>query len=385
LSDIFLSDVRGEPFDVVLLDLALKDMNGEAVAAAIRSNRSLKQPRLVLTGAFDAQVSAAAAAAGVDAFLTKPMRGAALVERLAAVAAGESETLAPAPQAPATAEPAIDLADSAAPAAAQPSAGRQGRVLLAEDNEINTMLACAILQAGGYEIDCVVNGEEAVRAVRDRTYDLVLMDMQMPVMDGLQATGLIRALPAPAGQTPIVAMTANAMRKDQDACLAAGMNDFVSKPFEPDAFLRIVARYMPIDLWDDDDAAPASASVAAAPDLDEAKFDGLVALLPPDRLDRMIHSYIEAARQRLLRMDKLVAAQKYADLAREAHALKGAAGGFGAVRLVALSEQLERACLANDDAETPRLVREIERACARVETALNRRRAEIETSARAAG
>jgi len=113
---------------------------------------------------------------------------------------------------------------------------------LAEDNAINVLLATTLLEAVGYHVTTASNGAEAVEAVRRARYDLILMDVHMPVMDGLEATRRIRALGGEAATLPIVAMTANAMASDQEACLAAGMDDFVSKPFDPDAFLSVVAR-----------------------------------------------------------------------------------------------------------------------------------------------
>ena len=120
----------------------------------------------------------------------------------------------------------------------------QRRILLAEDNEINTLLASTLLQEAGYKVDCVANGADAIAAARQARYDLILMDVQMSVMDGLQATRLIRAIGGDAGAVPIVAMTANAMRHDQDACLAAGMNGFVSKPIDAESFLAVVAGFV---------------------------------------------------------------------------------------------------------------------------------------------
>ena len=117
------------------------------------------------------------------------------------------------------------------------TAGR--RILLVEDNEINTLLASTLLEEAGYVVDCVANGMDAVAAARPDRYDLILMDVQMSVMDGLQATRLIRAA---GGAMPIVAMTANAMRHDQEVCRDAGMDGFVSKPIDAESFLAVVAR-----------------------------------------------------------------------------------------------------------------------------------------------
>jgi signal transduction histidine kinase/CheY-like chemotaxis protein len=375
LAALFTADARDEPFDIALLDAAMPTMSGEAVATTLRESGLARQPRLVLLDSFNPTVRPErAASAGFDAILAKPLRQAALIGRLAALAAGEVEPLsaaAAAEPAPET-EPAFIAPTAPAPTPASAPAASQGRVLLAEDNAVNTMLACAILDAGGYSVECVVNGEEAVEAARARPFDLILMDMQMPRMDGVQAAQLIRALPGPASATPIVAMTANAMRKDQDACLAAGMNDFISKPIDAEAFLRVVSRYMTVDLWEDDGAAEVP-TAATTPDMDEARLDGLIAMLPPDRLQRMADSFVDGSEESLRRMDNLIETLDFHALLREAQALKGAAAGMGALRVVSLAEQLERACLSHDDAEVPRLFRALRAACADAREMINAR------------
>ena len=371
LSAIVGADARGAPFDIVLLDQRMPGMTGGQVAAKIRANSALAQPRLVLATAIGASVGAElAATSGLDAVLVKPVRRGVLLDRLCAFATwDDSETdvaaIARSPGAPLDTSPHAVAAPegTAAPERAEgdPRAADHGRILLAEDNEINTMLATTILNAAGYEVECVVNGAEAVEAARLRSFDLILMDMQMPVMDGLQATRLIRALAAPANAVPIVAMTANAMRKDQDACVAAGMNDFISKPIDPEAFLGVVARFMGAELWDDGELLEQAVPAQLA-DIDESKLDSLARILPPERLLKIIDTYLDDSRGRLDHIEILLETMDFPTTAREAHDLKAASGSFGAQRVQALAAQLERACQCCDDAEAPRLVEEIRRA-----------------------
>ena len=363
LAALVMADARGEPFDLMLLDHMMPGMSGEGVAAKVKANSALKQPKIVLASSIGEMVGAQAKSGGLfDAVFTKPVRQTQLIARLAQLASSEDTDL--------SLEPVIDveagLVELAGPADTDlsvrtPLPQGRGRVLLAEDNEINTLLAVTILQEGGYDVECAVNGEEAVEAVKRSAFDLILMDMQMPKMDGLQAARLIRQMPTPAGATPIIAMTANAMRKDQDACMAAGMNDFVSKPFDAEAFLAVVARFMGAELWDDGDELAPSAGKRLE-DVDLGKLDGLARMLPADRMRKVVESYLDAAGGRLEQIKGLIGSEDFAALAREAHDLKGTSGNFGALRLQALAEQLERACLACDDAEAPRLIREISHA-----------------------
>ena len=225
----------GCPHDIVLLDHMMPVMAGDEVARRIRQAEGAHQPRIVVASSMGAPSHQDLKAwPALDAFLTKPVRQHVLTETLSRLGSrcpwsGLDQR-------------AFEV-DAAAPTElAAPAEPTSVRILLAEDNEINTLLTRTLLEGMGCEVVCVVNGALAVEAMAQGGFDLVLMDMQMPVMDGLEATRRIRALGGAASQVPIVAMTANAMQSDQDACYAAGMTDFVSKPIHPESFLTTVAR-----------------------------------------------------------------------------------------------------------------------------------------------
>ena len=136
-------------------------------------------------------------------------------------------------------------------------------MLLVEDSVTNQLVASTLLKIAGYRVDIASNGMEAVNAVKSTPFDLVLMDIAMPEMDGIAATKAIRALPAPAGRTPIIAMTANAMVGDRERFLEAGMNDYVPKPIERPYLLATIARWLPASpagLKPPDDGGPATGS-----------------------------------------------------------------------------------------------------------------------------
>ena len=187
---------------------------------------------------------------GFVAYLTKPIRQAHLHACLTSVLSNSTHSLAIADPTfhPTRVLSAISpetlstLNNAAAPALSQEY---KARILLAEDNMVNQKLASRILEKLGYRVDIVSNGEEAIRALESTHYDLVLMDLQMPVMDGISATQAIRA-----GETalsnpriPIIAMTAHALKGDRERCLDAGMDDYVAKPIQPQALIE------KLDLW----------------------------------------------------------------------------------------------------------------------------------------
>ena len=215
----------GERFDVALIDIAMPEMDGYALAERLHAAPGAASlPIVVLSsvGHRDRE------APDIAAFLTKPVKPSSLHDALVTVLLGAG----PAPT-PRTAErPAID---------GELGSRHPLRVLLAEDNPVNQKLAIRLLAQMGYTTDVAGNGLEAIAALDAAPYDVVLMDVQMPELDGLEATRRIRAARA-AGEGPwIVAMTANALAGDREACLAAGMNDYVSKPIRPAALAAALA------------------------------------------------------------------------------------------------------------------------------------------------
>jgi signal transduction histidine kinase/CheY-like chemotaxis protein len=235
----------GRPYAIVLLDHIMPGMAGDEVARQIHADPHLQPPKLVLASSIGMPISTdSAAGAGFDGFLTKPVRHHVLIEALTGLLGPSAVT----PNASAALDP-------------DPAGGVDGGlILLAEDNAINILFATTVLETAGYGVRCVSNGAEAVQAAQEQHFDLVLMDVQMPVMDGLEATRLIRKLGGALGSVPIVAMTAGAMSGDLDACLAAGMDDHVSKPIEIEAFLEAVAKYAARD----PDASDLSQDIPAA-------------------------------------------------------------------------------------------------------------------------
>ena len=314
----------GRPFDLVLVDELMPGMDGAELADRIRSEGSA--PHLVLISSVGTPLKAdRATAAGFDAFLTKPVRHQILVETISRVLSAD----------------AFEPAEIDTDPVLRPAGGTGPWVLIAEDNAINQEIAATILEDAGYRVDLANDGREAVEAVTRQPYDLVLMDVQMPMVDGLQATREIRAMPGAPGQIPIVALTANAMLGDREACLAAGMNDYVSKPFERTALLATLAQWI-------SGGTPGEANgprAGAAPQewLDIGHLDRLAAMMSAARFASVIETYLESVPMQLAEFVSLVGAGDFQGLARASHVLKGTSGNLGLRELQRLSGELERA------------------------------------------
>lgn len=230
------------------------------------------------------------------------------------------------------------------------------RILVVEDSPLNQMLVTAILAQAGHRADTASNGLEAVMAAQAGGYDLILMDLSMPEMDGLTATRLLRDLPGAAGRVPVVAMTADTDEADRVRCQHAGMNDHVAKPVDRVQLLETVEKWLRAstvqasaapDMASQDMAAGfgpcASAAPAAGEVLDCEVLAQLAQDLDADLLADVLRQFVEETRERVAR---IAGETDRALLTREAHTLKSTAGTFGASALCSAARALEMACRA---------------------------------------
>ncbi|MFC1751326.1 response regulator [Pseudomonadota bacterium] len=249
------------------------------------------------------------------------------------------------------------------------------RILLAEDSQANQMVAIAMLKSGGLEVDAVANGLEAVHAINSLPYDLVLMDLSMPEMDGIDATKAIRKSEEAGAHIPILAMTANAVKDDLQRCLAAGMDDYITKPVNKNDLLNIVARWLPGDhapavlspasaslsVAEVDETAPAQKAGQYGNYIDERILEQLLEDTGSSVVPCMMEVYFKETREHLERVSVLANVKDLNEIEREAHALKSSSGTMGAAALQASAKALEAACKRADEDAVDELVSEIRR------------------------
>jgi CheY-like chemotaxis protein len=216
----------GEHFDLVITDMHMPELDGLMFTRQVRDLRDEKAlPIILLTSLGRRELGADEL--HFSAYLTKPLKPSGLYDALAGIFARSLVTPNP--------EPAKAVMD------AEMAVRHPLRILLAEDNQVNQKLAARILEQMGYRADIASNGIEAVESIERQTYDVILMDVQMPEMDGLDASRNIRKLKA-VTQPHIIAMTANAMEGDREMCIAAGMNDYVSKPIRVNELIEALMK-----------------------------------------------------------------------------------------------------------------------------------------------
>jgi CheY-like chemotaxis protein/HPt (histidine-containing phosphotransfer) domain-containing protein len=319
--------------------------------------------RVVLVGASGVESKPGSV---VDAAVDKPIRARALYDILSGVAtvgrtADGTDAQAGSPSSPA---PAATRATEDAPATGSPKQ-RRLRILLAEDNPVNQKFACALLDRYGFRYETVDDGVKAVAAVAERDYDVVLMDIQMPNLDGIGATRQIRALPDPVRSAiPIIAMTANALPGDRETYIAAGMDDYVAKPINRTLLLEALdavearlddgADGTAGEATDGDsaagDAAEGSAATVASGEtvLDMPRIAELVETIGAEAFGDLAAMALAEIPDSLATIEQSLGAGDIEATRAEAHNLKSSLGSYGLQAAYLVAERLEHACRANE-------------------------------------
>jgi len=251
------------------------------------------------------------------------------------------------------------------------------RVLLAEDNKINQQFATLILNKAGHSVVVAANGREAVDTFRCSDFDAILMDIQMPELDGVQATRQIRALPEPKGSIPIIAVTAHAMAGAREEYLAAGMDDYISKPFQPALLVSTLekscdrgASPLADEVLRNPAEEPSAARIGELPVLDLEQLNTLGSVFSLPKLRALAMLYIIDVEARLVLMGGHRAMNDFDGVSRQAHMIVSTAGNLGAKQSSALAHILEVACTHRDDALSDALIADVRASCALSSAAL---------------
>jgi len=328
LQHMRLAAAQGMPFEMVIIDMFMPEMDGEALCGLIQGEPLLAATqRVMLSSAALRGDGERFREAGFDAYLSKPIKE----DHLRRCLAGLRRADTGGPSAPTFTPPAM-----------LESVQSGIRILLVEDNLTNQKVACAMLRKHAYRVDALANGQEALSALRNTVYNLVLMDCEMPIMDGFETTRRLRAGDPPVldPRIPVIAMTANALQGDRERCLAAGMDDYLAKPVGISQLIEAIERALGSPR---ESAADTAAGQAPAPRFD---VKGMLGSLAGDRAIAtiMLEELLADMPVRLDNLAQALAAGDAQRARREAHTLKGLAAGGGARGLSEIARLLETLC-----------------------------------------
>ena len=360
LEELRAAVAEGDPYKVAVLDMCMPEIDGEELAIQIKADPQLAATGLVMMTSVGARGDAARMEkVGFSAYLVKPVRQSHFYDCLAAVV-GPDAPARSAEQRPAVPQRIITRHTLAE------RARRRARILLAEDNPVTQKVALKALEKLGYNADVANDGAEALQATREKLYDLVLMDVQMPGMDGMEATRQIRD-PQSGTLNPkvvIVALTAHAMAGDRQRCLDQGMDDYLAKPIKAAELQDIINRWVqaPAAGPESEPVAPSLVTTDPAP----AVFDErvLLNLLEGDRESavEIADQYLADAPGQVARLRDAITAGDAVEARERAHALKGSSASVGAEAMRFCAADMEKKAVTGviDDAETAALMADLE-------------------------
>ncbi|NOZ27177.1 MAG: PAS domain S-box protein [Chloroflexi bacterium] len=316
---------QGEPFDLAILDMHMPEMDGITLAKEIRKLRDSDSLPLVMLTSIG-RMDGSDQEVDFAAFLSKPIKPSQLYNVLVSIVAHQP----------------ISVSRPSKPQRIDSSLAERYplRILLAEDNIVNQKVALRLLERMGYRADVAANGLEVLQSLRRQPYDVILMDVQMPEMDGLEATRRIRQLWDADCQPYIIAMTAHALREDRDRCLAAGMDDYISKPVRVEELSAALQRGAQ-RRKEEPPAEPPKEEEEQGPALDRNTLQQFRETMGEETLQELIASYLEEAPQLLAQIREALAQGDAPTVQRAAHTFKSTSALFGATRLANLCKEVE--------------------------------------------
>ncbi|MFH1313232.1 MAG: response regulator [Candidatus Eisenbacteria bacterium] len=359
LKEVHTAARNGDPFTTAIVDMQMPEMDGETLGRKIKDDAEIKDTNLVMLTSVGRRGDVSRLEQlGFSAYLTKPVKQSALYDCLVSIRAGRKSI------APGRTRRIITRHSLAE------NRRRKIRILLAEDNIVNQQVALKILDKIGFRADAVANGREALESLKNVPYDVVIMDCQMPEMDGYEATRRIRDTSSAVRnhKVPIIAMTANALQGDRQKCVDAGMDDYVSKPVEPEDLAEVLSRWLPTE-------PPEPRRVTPPPSDGKEVLDreDLLRRLGGDEemVQQILETFMQDAPKQLIALKQAVEANDITLAERHAHTLKGAAGNVGARALHNAAMKAQEAAERGDPGEISRMVEAVESQLAGLERALS--------------
>jgi signal transduction histidine kinase/DNA-binding response OmpR family regulator len=353
LDMLYAAAARGEPYEVAIVDMQMPGMDGLALARAIKADRSIAGTRLILLTSIGQTGPEPNRDGFFDACLTKPAPQSHLYDCLARVMAGsnlaENEF------------PRVEIPSASQRRAKRLVARQGGRILIAEDNVVNQQVAIGVLATLGYRSDVVANGREAVEAMGLVPYAAILMDCQMPEMDGYQATQEIRRREGTGRHTPIIALTADVSKDARAKSLSAGMDDHVTKPLNPQELAAAFGRWLP--RVDELESLAVTARPRGEDAVDHIALDGLRELEragAPGLVKKITDMFLQDTPRQLTDLRDSVQKGDSVRLVKVAHTLKGSAANLGAREMVRICDELQVLGEAENIGIAPSLVADLE-------------------------
>jgi two-component system sensor histidine kinase/response regulator len=353
----------GEPYDVVIVDMQMPGMDGMQLARTIKAEPAIAATRLIMLTSLGRRVDAEEARrVGIATYLTKPVRQSRLYDAIVTVMGEPDEATTPKEVQPVTLD------------GRRKETTRSGvRILVAEDNPVNQKVAARMLENLGYPLDVVEHGLEALEALSSTDYGAILMDVQMPEMNGYEATAEIRRREEAHGvgrRTPIIAMTANAMEGDREKALEAGMDDYVPKPVKREDLAAVLERWIGAV-----DAATTGSGDFAGPTetedpVDHAVIENLRELGGSEMISELAEMFLDDARSDLRTLREAVEESDARSVERVAHTLGGSSGNMGATRMAVICAELQNVGTSGDLGHAAELLYRLEEEFGRVHQAL---------------
>ena len=343
--------LKHRPFQLVLLDMQMPEMDGEETLRAIRSQALLDDLEVIILTSMGQRGDAALLKdIGCAGYLLKPLKQQELFDAVCDVFGQKKQKSGRQPR-------------FVTRHTLSERKRRNVRILVAEDNEVNRKVIVTLLKRKSFSVTAVENGRKAVETMRTGDYNLILMDVQMPEMDGFEATGVIRQTENESEHIPIIALTAHALKGDRERCLQAGMDDYLSKPIEPDQLFEMIETWTKAKA-DEESALIVETGIKEPEEKEEqAPLDVQAALVrfsgDTEFFLDMLGDFLESLPEKLAEMQKAADSKDFRLLGVHAHNLKGVSANFNAGELTNLARQLDECCKSGNCQESSQILSDI--------------------------